>query len=194
MHRYALISYDDSVSDIHFKMYNTYNDAFIHMKAEFDELVEETIRSLTNGEIYQGEFDIDNSGLIEVSVNKDDMFLHYIKENRSIIFEIIKIIMIEHNNMTDDDSMYVLLLSDSQNWMTRPWPCLSLVEARVFMKRYFNETLEQFLNDSNNPNNFNQITINNRITVEEDDNRMHIHDNDTGLNYHFEIKKIYIHE
>ena len=194
MHKYAVVSYDDSVSDINFKMYNTYNDACVHMKAEFDELVEKTIRNLTDDEIDQGEFDLDNSELAEVSVNKEYMLLHNIKENKRVVFEVIKIIMIEHNDMTDDDSMYVLLMSDSQNWMTRPWPCLSLLEAQVFMNKYFNETLEQFLNDSYSPDKINQISINDRITVEEDDNRMHIHDNDTGLNYHFEIKKVFINE
>ena len=48
MYKYAFVSYDDSVSKITFKVYDTYHEAYFNMKAAFDEIAALTINHFTN--------------------------------------------------------------------------------------------------------------------------------------------------
>ena len=116
MYKYAFVSYDDSVSKITFKVYDTYHEAYFNMKASFDEIAAMTLNRLINCALNPGraEFeDLKNS--VEFTIGLTAMHIDNIKEDKQINYEVIEIIIPDDQVNKMQSPLYMLLSSDNIN-------------------------------------------------------------------------------
>ena len=190
MYKYAFVSYDDSVSGITFKVFDTYHEAYFNMKAAFDEIAALTINHFTNYAMKPGEFDYEEfKNCVEFKTSFTKMHIDNIKEDKQINYEIIEI------NIPDDQvdemqsPLYMLLSSDNINWSTDTWICGSHHQAYTLMRMYFDEDMRVGLKGNYDPNMLDFKKYSDRIEVEETDNTLHMYFKESGNNVLYEIVK-----
>lgn len=193
MYKYAFVSYDDSVSKISFKLYNTYHEAYFNMKAAFDEIAALTINHFTNYMMQPGEFDYEEfKNCVEFTTGLTKMHIDNIKEDKRINYEIIEIYIPDDQIDEMKSPLYMLLSSDNINWSTDTWMCGSYKQAQTLMKMYFDDDMRVYLRNDYDPNTSDLSKYSNRIEVKETENTLHMYIKESGDNIHYEIVKLSI--
>ena len=190
MYKYAFVSYDDSVSDITFKLYDTYHEAYFNMKAAFDEIAALTINHFANYAMKPGIFDYEEfKNCVEFKTSLTKMHIDNIKEDKQINYEIIEIGIPDDQIDEMQSPLYMLLSSDNINWSTDTWICGSHQQAYTLMRMYFDEDMRVSLKGDYDPKTLDFKKYSDRIEVEETDNTLHMYFKESGNNILYEIVK-----
>lgn len=188
MYKYAFVSYDESVSKISFKLFNTYHEAYFNMKAAFDEIAALTINHFTNYTLNPGEFDYEEfKNYVEFTTSLTKMHIDNIKEDKQIHYEIIEILIPDDQIDEMQSPLYMLLSSDNINWSTDTWICGSYKQAHALMRMYADDDMRVYLRNDYNPNTSDFSKYSNRLEVKETDYTLHMYIKECGNNIHYEI-------
>ena len=190
MYKYVLVSYGDEITEIDFKVYDSYHEAYFCMKASFDEKASKIVNDFTKKIQKPGEFKFEEyKNLASFKTGFTSMYIDDIRNDKQFKYEIIEVMLPDDHIEEYKSPMYMLLCSDNINWSTDTWVCESHDDAYTLMRMYFEEDMRVILREKYDPKNHSFRDDVCGINLDENDSSIHIKVKEHGDVIHYEIKE-----
>ena len=190
MYKYVLVSYGDEITEISFKVYDSYHEAYFCMKASFDENAARIVSDFTKKIQNHGEFNFEEyKNLASFKTGFTSMYIDDIGDDKQFKYEIIEVLLPDDYMEEYKSPMYMLLCSDNINWSTDTWVCESHDDAYTLMRMYFDEDMRGILREKYDQEKHHFSDDVCGIDIDESDSSIHIKLKEHGDVIHYEIKE-----